>query len=374
MIAVIELARSHDHLCQAEPENDDPTRLQLEVRNLRESLAAENTEKLAAQTQAATLTTEVAKLKEDILHMARARGTASPAPVATSSSKSKAKFPDPPRFSNNKSLNFRAWKANVLNKLRIEARSYELEQDKIAYIFSRTEGEANQHMIPRMDETSPLAYQTADDVIKHLTQVFSNPFMKEKALTDYFRLRMFSNESFEDFYSRFTKVATEAEVPATSWFHDLWMRLTNTLQLEIQPIKTTLNENVEQLASVCRAQDHIRQNQKQNVERRKNTTSYNSVRANASSASSTQNPSLPNKPVKKAKPDIKKEPDEEKERFLKEGLCFKCENKGHLARDCPSKGKPNLNALKVGSSKPVDSAQQSFTEEILTDSSDSENE
>jgi hypothetical protein len=32
---------------------------------------------------------------------------------------------------------------------------------------------------------------------------------------------------------------------------------------------------------------------------------------------------------------------EEQEKFLKEGLCLRCREKGHMARDCPKKVKRN---------------------------------
>ena len=35
---------------------------------------------------------------------------------------------------------------------------------------------------------------------------------------------------------------------------------------------------------------------------------------------------------------------EERDKFMKEGLCFRCKKPGHISRDCPDKGKNNTSS------------------------------
>ena len=35
---------------------------------------------------------------------------------------------------------------------------------------------------------------------------------------------------------------------------------------------------------------------------------------------------------------------EERDKFMKEGLCFRCRKPGHISKDCPEKGKSNTSS------------------------------
>ena len=266
-MAVVDVLRHYNALNEELATLQEQPEIPVENQELRAQLEMIRAEKAAMQEtirqrnqEARDLKEEIQNLKEDVLAMARQRSVSiTPMPTDNTSARpSKAKFPDPPRFDSNKSQNFRAWKTNILNKLRIEARSFPTEQDKIAYIFNRTEGDANMQMQPCMDPESASCYQTAEEALHHLDAIYADPFLKEKANNDYARLQMFSDETFENFFSRFTKLATEAEISRELRFDGLWQRLTYTLQTELNLVKFTFDGNVDKLASAYRGQDNIR--------------------------------------------------------------------------------------------------------------------
>ncbi len=56
----------------------------------------------------------------------------------------------------------------------------------------------------------------------------------------------------------------------------------------------------------------------------------------------------------------------DKEKYKKEGHCFKCDKQGHIARNCPSK-KARVRAIKTPeTSKTASVVSEAFTEETST--------
>jgi hypothetical protein len=60
------------------------------------------------------------------------------------------------------------------NKLKANADHYPTDELKIAYTESRTDGEAALHITPRIRETALNRFETADEVLDLLSQVYGD--------------------------------------------------------------------------------------------------------------------------------------------------------------------------------------------------------
>ncbi|OJD24092.1 hypothetical protein ACJ73_04553 [Blastomyces percursus] len=97
------------------------------------------------------------------------------------------KMADPEPLSDGKDPEFEQWMSRMLNKLDINRDHFSSEKAKVAYIESRTKGEAAKHLAPRMRPDHPERYQTANDVFNHLKEIlrYNALCAPEKALSFY---------------------------------------------------------------------------------------------------------------------------------------------------------------------------------------------
>ena len=58
------------------------------------------------------------------------------------------------------------------------------------YVFSRTLGDAQKHLLPRFDEDSPMRFVSVREMLQHLASIYVNPNKVRDAQYDYRRLRM----------------------------------------------------------------------------------------------------------------------------------------------------------------------------------------
>ncbi len=58
----------------------------------------------------------------------------------------------------------------------------------------------------------------------------------------------------------------------------------------------------------------------------------------------------------------------DKEKYRKEGCCFKCNKQGHIARNCPSKKAHTCTAKTLDTSETASIVSKAFTEETTTTS------
>jgi hypothetical protein len=61
------------------------------------------------------------------------------------------------------------------------------------YIFGRTTGDAQRHLLARFDEDSPVRFATALEMIRHLASIYINPNKVRDARYEYNKLVMKPN-------------------------------------------------------------------------------------------------------------------------------------------------------------------------------------
>ena len=256
------------------------------------------------------------------------------------------KRPDPPVFTNGIDPIFESWKIQMQAKLRANADHYPTEEDKMEYVFSRTGGDAQKHLLPKFDEDSPVRFTSTKETFQHLAAIYVNPNKVRDAQFEYHRLRMQATQTFSEFQTTFLHLAGEGQVPKPSLRLDLYDKLPPHLQRMLLPTLDDL-DTYEQLAARClaldtglkRIEEAEKQLQPQYRKKRSRTTFPTSTTAsgNAGSLAST-----PLSPRTSPTPEGTSRYSTPAETTV---TCYNCHKPGHYASSCPEPKKVDFKAV-----------------------------
>jgi hypothetical protein len=251
------------------------------------------------------------------------------------------KFPDPPMLSDGKNPRFEDWYTKIKHKLQANSDHYPDEQSKIAYIYSRTEGDAAQHLFPRMrDDATP--FSSVQDVYDLLKSIYLDPNHVRNARAEFRGLRMRKDEPFQEFHTRFLHLAQEAQISRIEWRDELIEKLRFDLQKAVLPQFHNLS-TFQELTDCCRTVDQGLQRIYRVEERsRHRVTASNAPSskkdqmkpADPPTTSRTQNTNT-NRLTRAETPNVEANPN--KEQLMKEGRCFYCKESGHMISGCPKR-------------------------------------
>src|ERR1700730_6923621 len=156
------------------------------------------------------------------------------------SSRKSTKIPDLPILTDGLDLTFESWKIQIQAKLSVNADHFANDAARIAYVFSRTLGNAQKHLNPRIGEGATDPFQTATSMVIYLSEIYEDPFCVQNACREYRRLTMKSYEAFTDFYTQFLHLAGEGRIPEEDLQPDLYNKLSLELQCAIAHNKATI--------------------------------------------------------------------------------------------------------------------------------------
>jgi hypothetical protein len=151
------------------------------------------------------------------------------------------KRPDPPIFTDGVDPTFESWKIQMQAKLRANADHFPSEEDKMEYVFSRTLGDAQKHLLPRFNEDSPMRFVSFREMLQHLASIYVNPNKVRDAQYEYRRLRMDTGQAFATFQTRFLHLAGEGQIPPSSYRLNLFDKLPTHLQRMLLPVLDDLD-------------------------------------------------------------------------------------------------------------------------------------
>ncbi|KAF4627010.1 hypothetical protein G7Y89_g11143 [Cudoniella acicularis] len=177
----------------------------------------------------------------------------SEAPTITSQKTSRsARLPDPDKLSDGIDPTFEYWEVEIDSKLQVNADHFETEAARMAYIFSRTQGDARKHLFPRYNNRTlaSLKFSTAQAMVDYLAEIYTNPHRTRDAEVEYNDLKMGDGQSFHEFKTQFLHLADEAQVPEQSRFYGLYDRLPDPLQ---DRLATQLRSFGGRLQDLCEA-------------------------------------------------------------------------------------------------------------------------
>lgn len=300
----------------------------VEIENVRQQLAEAKAERDAFGSQIARLVMDNANSRQ-----------ASPMPI----NRKTTKIPDPPMLTDGKEPRFEDWLLLMNQKLTANADHFDTPQLRIAYVASRCEGKTRKHITPRMRDNAMNPYTDSKDVLNHLKTIYDDPNRVTTAKHQFRQLYMKTSDKFHDFLSEFLYLAAEAGVAEDDWKDELYNKLTTKLQ-ELC-ISSSIHESTFQEFSSAVSQTASRL-EVINYRTQKNRTFSPNKDTNKGAsrpgATVKKEPALP----QSTSPTAPRAGSAGHDQMMKEGRCFHCQERGHLARDCPTKtASPELKEL-----------------------------
>lgn len=255
--------------------------------------------------------------------------------------KYRAKATDPIPFSTNKgTIQYRAWKILLLAKFRTDHAQFDSEYARMAYLFSHTEGEAQEHLFPRFDESPAniTPYTSYQEMLDTLDPIYENPYHVRDSRTAYKSLSMLPTQSFHDFKTRFIQLANDGHILEADRFDDMYDKLTTPLQDQLLNQLHTFNGDFNELCLVAGQVD--RELRRLNVRRLKEREARELKNQTAQAKAPALVPRFYNKPLENRAP-VQLPVAQRLSRPAsplppqQEIKCYNCGEAGHMRGACP---------------------------------------
>jgi hypothetical protein len=255
-----------------------------------------------------------------------------------------AKHPDPTPLKDNTDPKFEHWKLEMEGKFKRNADHFKTEEDKMIYVYGRTEGEAREHLTPRYTDKS---FETAQAMIDYLATIYVNRYKVQNARHEYRRLVMKATQPFPEFYTKFSQLAGIARIPEEDLRPDLYDKLSFDLQKLILPTYgslTTLTLLTDQCLLLDQENRRIKERMSRSQTRNPSAAPMSATRSTAAATStpSTDTPKLTTGSTNQFTRIRPQYDDPARKALSLAGKCFKCEQVGHFSRDCLVKKEVNV--------------------------------
>ena len=251
------------------------------------------------------------------------------------------KYPDVPLFYGNGDdrEKWEGWRLHLESKFRQSAILYTCEQDKIDYIRDHCKDTAFEVIKAKANPTSANAYLTSSEMIQDLENMFGefDKVAKSDALLHDPKFGMAvanPKETFDEFLARFTSAIAPLDFTDRHKISNL--RRTLSERLCFKMADGTTYTSFSQYVSRCRQCDlDLRQadgfsNRNRN-DKNKSSSSYSKGQGRQAGNTTGQSKNLNRYRSSNAASTLRS--GQLKQRLIKEGRCFKCGKKGHLATD-----------------------------------------
>lgn len=285
------------------------------------------------ETQIRELIAERDEFQYELLQALRQQATSRESTPQTQTAPAKStKIPDPPMLIDGKSPSFESWLTKIQNKLKVNADHFLTEDAKIAYIQLRTDGEASEHIQPRLQDDAPDQYTTAEELLSHLQSIYEDPNRVFNAKNEFKKLFMKPSQTFHEFYTRFLHLSGRARIAQSELKYELNNKLSFNLQKQVIVQFHDDNISLKSFAAQCGVID---QSLKAINERQNKGQSSTARTTPAQTSATLTTPAATPSPATSSR--HSRLSDNERQELIKANKCFYCKKEGHRATDCPVK-------------------------------------
>jgi hypothetical protein len=234
---------------------------------------------------------------------------------------------------------YKQWKDLIDGKMYGNRDWWETEQDRMFYVFGRTQGDARDHLHVRWGIDSYDPFLNTADMFEFLRQIYTNPNEVREAKDAYAELQQ-GLTPFPEFRVQFLKLAMKGHIPRSEFKDDLYRKLNPRVREILSSIvrRLTYEELCEHALDV---DIEVRTNQRLAMARKK-------AKALPPGQSQEQKPrtstpgffpirqSLPPTP-ERSRRSTTTPPDQRQQSQVteKHDTCHNCGKTGHWAKECP---------------------------------------
>lgn len=159
------------------------------------------------------------------------RGSRHPSRYATPLvEKRSPKHEDPQKLGDGTAPTYVSWKSLLRGKLLANSDWWKSEQERIYYVFSRTEGKAQLHLESRIDEENRDPWISVNEILEYLDTVFRDHFEVERCENAFYTLKQSASQDFNEFHVEFARLASVGRIPSDTWRSQLWRKLNREYQ------------------------------------------------------------------------------------------------------------------------------------------------
>jgi hypothetical protein len=239
---------------------------------------------------------------------------------------------------------FDSWKDKVRDKLSNSSAQYPTEQQRIAYIRSRTDGIAYQQIRAQCQIEHPRSFQIAEEVLEALDKIYGDKNRRTRAINELHTLRM-GRKTFDDFYADFARCAAEIGYSDDAMIPWLENGISDELARQVIGLRKPINYY--DLVDFYRDIDHQMRDYDKRMSNRPRT---------ARTTSQPERPRARTTPTTTLKAEGYMPTATDRTLLSQHGRCYKCGEHGHRIGDCTNPQMKEMPRLFTRSASKVNEA------------------
>jgi hypothetical protein len=258
------------------------------------------------------------------------------------------KIEDPDKLDNGVDPTYKQWKDLMDGKMYGNRDWWETEQDRMFYVFGRTQGDARNHLHARWGPESYDPFVDVADMFEFLKQIYINPNEVREAKDAYADLQQ-GLTPFPEFRVKFLQLAMQGHIPRSEFKDDLYRKLHPR-------VRELLSGNVRRLTyeELC---EHALDVDVEVRASRKLAAAKKELKALPASKPQGQKaralipgtfPLRPSLPPASERQRLATPPPDQKQRSYtaeKEDTCHNCGKTGHWAKECSEAPKHHIHEI-----------------------------